>query len=263
MKVLFYGEYAVQLKKRLKKSSFGLSKKSGRNNSGKITIRHKGGGKKSLFRKVNFSKSLEKYKVGLVEKTEFHPKKRTFLNRVFDFLKKEHFYEVSGCNKVGSSRSRASIMQTSKNAFLGLNNRLSLSKIPVGTLVYNLVSDKEKISLASGCFCVVLQKTEDICKIKLPSNKVKKVSVKNFVNIGRVSNVLKKFEKLRKAGKSRWLNVRPSVRGVAMNPVDHPNGGGEGKKVGKLSPWGKKFGVASNKKKFKPLNAQKCKKFSF
>jgi len=236
MKTLFYGDCLVKVKKKLKKNSFGLSKKSGRNNSGKITIRHKGGGKKNLFRRASFSKNLETYKIGIVERTEFHPKKRTFLNRVFDFLKKEHFYEVSGCNKTESSLTKASVLQISKNASLNLNNRLSLSKIPVGTLVYNLVSNGEKISLASGCFCVVLQKTENICKIKLPSNRVKKVSIKNFVNIGRVSNLFKKFERFKKAGKSRWLSIRPSVRGVAMNPIDHPNGGGEGKKVGKLSP---------------------------
>jgi large subunit ribosomal protein L2 len=263
MKKLFYGEYPVQLKEKLKKNSIGLSKKSGRSNSGKVSIRHKGSGKKNLFKKVSFSKNLEDYRIGLLEKTEFHAKKGAFLSRTFDFLQKKHFYAITGCNKIESSFVKASVLQVSKNASLRLSNRLSLSKVPIGTLIFNLVNDREKISLASGCFCVVLQKTENICKIRLPSNSIKKVSIKNFANIGRVTNTSKKFERLENAGKSRWLGIRPSVRGVAMNPNDHPNGGGEGKKVGKYTPWGKRFGVSSNKKKFKPLSTQKLRGDTF
>jgi large subunit ribosomal protein L2 len=234
-KLIFKTDF-LKNKKKLKNNSLGLNKKSGRNSLGKITVNHKGGGRKKLFKKIDFLKNQNNYKIGILEKAEYCANRNSFVNRFFDFQKKKHFYDIAGSNKTGVLLKKGSIIKISKDSPLKLNNKLRLSEIPTGTIIYNLNNNKERICSSSGCFCVILQKTSKTCKIKLPSNKIKKISINNFASIGRVGNIFHKFRKLKKAGESRWLGIRPSVRGVAMNPIDHPNGGGEGKSVGKLSP---------------------------
>merc|ERR1712072_1407749 len=102
------------------------------------------------------------------------------VNRFFDFQKKKHFYDIAGSNKTGVLLKKGSIVKISKDSPLKLNN------------------NKERIFLSSGCFCVILQKTSKTCKIKLPSNKIKKISINNFASIGRVGNIFHKFRKLKK-----------------------------------------------------------------
>jgi len=163
--------------------------------------------------------------------------------------KKKHFYELSGIKKDGFDPLKpGSIKKIIKKKTQKLGNCIPFKEIPVGTFVFNIHNKKEKISLSAGCFAVILQKNKKICRIKLPSNKIKDFPIKNFAVIGRCNNINHHLKNFEKAGRSRWLGIRPTVRGVAKNPVDHPNGGGEGKKVGKLSPWGKKKGISSLRK---------------
>lgn len=122
-------------------------------------------------------------------------------------------------------------------------NSLPLHAVPEGNIVYNISVKPFKsaqISRAAGTFSRLEDKTSENVKLKLPSGKQKLVSSTSFATIGIVSNEFNYLVRYGKAGKSRWLGIRPSVRGVAMNPIDHPNGGGEGRKSGKsVSPWGK------------------------
>ena len=130
---------------------------------------------------------------------------------------------------------------------------MPLEKIPVGTYLYNVSAKQNKkaqISRSAGTFSFLKEKNLFQALLELSSGKEKSISTKCYATIGFVSNELKFLSQLGKAGRSRWLNIRPTVRGVAMNPIDHPHGGGEGKKSGKgKSPWGKpvKKGKIKNK----------------
>merc|ERR1712146_736817 len=136
---------------------------------------------------------------------------------------------------------------------LKIGNRCSLKSIPTGTIISNveIMGDKYKrqsflnkvaVAKAAGCFCVLVQKSSDSCLIKLPSGSYKKLGLDSFATVGISANAYHNLKILKKAGKSRWLNRRPKVRGVAKNPVDHPHGGGEGKSSGgrpSVLPWGR------------------------
>lgn len=120
---------------------------------------------------------------------------------------------------------------------------MPLSKIPVGSLIHNISKNpKQKgiYSRSAGTFSLLIEKGSKTCKIKLSSNKIISISIDNFATLGIVSNEFSFLTTIGKAGRARWLNKRPTVRGVAMNPIDHPHGGGEGKKSGiRKTPWGK------------------------
>jgi large subunit ribosomal protein L2 len=200
---------------------------------------------KKCHKKNPLSVSYNFYR-GVVEKFEHNPKKNTFLLKIFDFDKRQHFYTTSVSNLVIGS-----FVISNYQVKIKLGNRCSLKNIPTGTVVNSvefgltkLIFDKRLISRSAGSFCQLLQKTNDYCLLKLPSNRFKRVCVHNFATIGLVSNLGFKSVCLNKAGRSRWLSNRPRVRGVAKNPVDHPHGGGEGKSSGgrhPVSPWGKRL----------------------
>jgi large subunit ribosomal protein L2 len=134
-------------------------------------------------------------------------------------------------------------VQSGPNAQIKIGHSLPISKIPIGSFIHSVLLTTTKpsqIARSSGTFSKITQKTLTQAKIKLSSGIERFISTKCYATIGIVSNELFFLQKLKKAGHSRWLNKRPSVRGVATNPIDHPNGGGEGKKSGMgRTPWGK------------------------
>lgn len=220
----------------LKQKLTGKKNLAGRNHSGQITIYHKGGGAKKTYRKLNFFQHFNSTKV--VCALEHDPNRNAFIAATFDFLNFSFSYILAPKNlKVGD------IIKSGLEIEPSLGSSLPISVIPIGTIVYNLslkMFDKGKLSRSAGTFSIIKEKTAKYALIELSSGKQKYLSSKCFASIGEVSKELYFFTRLGKAGRSRWLNKRPTVRGVSMNPVDHPHGGGTGKKSGNLkTPWGK------------------------
>jgi len=226
----------------------GLKTSNGRNNSGKITIRHKGGGHKKKYRIINFNRN--KNSTGIICSLEYDPNRNAFISSVFDLLFESFFYILSpnGLN-IGE------IIKSGDNVEPQLGYSLPLSQIPAGSIIHNIALKRNKfsqLSRAAGTFSNLEKIKNNKATIKLSSGKKQNISIHCYATMGFVSNDLFFLTKLGKAGRARWLNKRPSVRGVAMNPVDHPHGGGEGKKSGKgKTPWGKfvKKGATSRTKK--------------
>ena len=212
----------------------GLSKTGGRNNLGRITSFHKGGGHKKKYRVIDFKRIV---KAGEVQSIEYDPNRSAFiaLNKTSDGT---YFYTLAP-----KDLKKKDLIESSESNFK-IGNSSLIKNIPIGTLIHN-VSLKEgkkgQLSRAAGTFSQLIQKGEKKAKIKLSSGEIKLVSLNCHATIGIVSNLDHKNKNLGKAGRSRWLNIRPTVRGVAMNPVDHPHGGGEGKTSGgrpSVTPWG-------------------------
>lgn len=230
----------TQVNKRplLKSEIIGLTKTAGRNNSGKIASRRKGGGHKRKFRKINFVRSSSY--TGIIFSLEYDPNRSANIASVFDYKNKNYFYILAPKNlKIGD------IVKSGVDAEVKNGHTLPLSKIPVGSLIHNISpksNTKAQISRSAGTFSQLVEKTAKTAKIRVSSGEYRKLSIDCLATIGRVSNEDILLTTLGKAGRSRWLNKRPKVRGVAMNPVDHPHGGGEGKTSGgrsSVSPWGK------------------------
>ena len=216
----------------------GKKKSNGTNNSGKIVCRRKGGGHKRRLRIINFNRV--KPSVGVITTIEYDSGRSSNIASVYDFLNKEYYYILAPLNiKIGDIvRSGSNI-----NSFNG--NSLPISKIPVGSMVHNVSTKfgkKAEISRSAGTFSKIIGKTPSTSIIELSSGEQRYLSSKCFATIGIVSNDSWFLTTVGKAGRSRWLNKRPKVRGVAMNPIDHPHGGGEGKTSGgrtSVTPWGK------------------------
>lgn len=226
----------LEKKPLLKKHLKGKINSSGRNNYGSITVRHKGGGHKKKYRTLDFFR--KKPSTGIICSIEYDPNRNANIASIFDSSLSKFSYILAPKNlKVGD------IVKSGPNAETKNGHSLPISKIPVGSYIYNISSKPQKqaqISRSAGTFSQMTEKTLHYAKIELSSGEQRLVSVKCYATIGIVSNEFAFLVKLGKAGQSRWLNKRPSVRGVAMNPVDHPHGGGEGKKSGNgRTPWGK------------------------
>nr|YP_010516741.1 ribosomal protein L2 [Haslea karadagensis]UXN44284.1 ribosomal protein L2 [Haslea karadagensis] len=214
----------------------GIKNSSGRNNLGKITVRHHGGGHKQKYRKISFSRNYES--TGIITSIEYDPNRNTNIASVYEFLKNNFFYILAPKNlTIGT------IVQSGIDAEPMTGNSLPISKIPEASFIHNVspkVSKKGQISRSAGTFSILKDKTMNSARIKLSSGEQRLISPQCYATIGIVSNEAFSLTQRSKAGHSRWINKRPSVRGVAMNPVDHPNGGGEGKTSGKaFTPWGK------------------------
>jgi large subunit ribosomal protein L2 len=220
----------------LKKFIKGMKNSSGRNNSGKITVRHKGGGHKKNYRTLDFFRNTPS--TAITCSIEYDPNRKANIAAIFDIFLQKFSYILAPKNiKIGD------IIKSGPNAETKNGHSLPISKVPVGSYIYNVMPAPKKpaqIARSAGTFSQITEKTLEYAKIKLSSGEQRLVSVKSYATIGTVSNEFAFLEKLGKAGQSRWLNKRPSVRGVAMNPIDHPHGGGEGKKSGICrTPWGK------------------------
>lgn len=203
----------------------GFKRAMGRNNTGRITTRHKGGGHKRLFRDIDFS--FDKYDIPFVVKSvEYDPNRSGFIGLVAYKDGEKRYVLLHNTAKVGES------YIVSEKAPQTPGNRLPLREITVGTFIYNVelkYKGGAKLARSGGDYAEVLAKDGGYVDIKLPSSEVRKVPANAWATIGEVSNNENRLVNLGKAGRSRWLGIRPTVRGTAMNPVDHPHGGGEGR----------------------------------
>ena len=229
-----------------------LPKRAGRNKQGKITMRHQGGGNKKLYRMIDVCQN--KLDVpAKVESLEYDPYRTAFIALIL-YRDGDRKYILASKNlKVGDE------IIFSQNTPLKDGNRLELKNIPVGYLIYNIELNKGKggqLARSAGSYAEILAQDGDFTHLKLSSKEVRKVRGENFASLGQVSNSDHNLVVIGKAGRSRWLGIRPTVRGSAMNPCDHPYGGGEGRsKRGTKKPktkWGKVTGgrKTRNKKKW-------------
>jgi len=219
----------------LKQIKKGFKNVSGRSTtSGHITTRHKGGGVKKNYRFINFSNLNS---VNLVLTTIYDPNRSAFVSTNYDLLSKQF------CNTIATHLVYpGSIVICSDNiSELKLGYRTSLHNIPTGSVIHNISLNENKgvIVRSAGTFGQIVQKTLLICKIKLPSGRIKDFSIKSYATVGVVSNLQNNLVITGKAGTSRLLGNRPSVRGIAMNPVDHPHGGRTNGGMPSVTPWGK------------------------
>ncbi|HEX7675155.1 MAG TPA: 50S ribosomal protein L2 [Bdellovibrio sp.] len=213
-----------------------LTKKGARNNHGQITIRHQGGGHKRKYRLIDFKRTKLEVPAKVVS-IEYDPN-RTSRIALLSYADGEKAYIIApvGLN-VGDT------VLSSEKADIKPGNALSLSAIPVGTVIHNIELRPGKggqICRGAGASATLAGKGDKYCQVRMPSGELKQVLSVCRASIGQVGNTDNENIALGKAGRSRWRGIRPTVRGMAMNPVDHPLGGGEG--VGKghhpVTPWG-------------------------
>jgi large subunit ribosomal protein L2 len=231
----------------LKNKIKGKKNSSGRNTSGRITIRHKGSGHKKKYRQINFKRNYES--VGITTSIEYDPNRNAFIAAIYDLNKNKFFYILAP-----QTLKTGDIVKSGINLEAKLGYALPINEIPVGSFLNSISTNFNKpaqITRSAGTFARLKEITFNSAKIELSSGEHKIIPYNCYATIGIVSNELYFLTQFGKAGRSRWLNCRPTVRGVAMNPVDHPHGGGEGKKSGKgKTPWGKpvKTGCTSRSK---------------
>ena len=209
----------------LKALTTGFRRGSGRNAFGRITTQHKGGGHKRSFREIDFR--FDKINIpAKVETVEYDPNRSGFIG-VICYADGERRYNLLPQGiKVGDT------VITAEDAPLKAGNRTILRKLPVGTFVYNIELQPNggaRIARSAGNYAEVVANDRGQSHLKMPSGEIRKVSENVWASIGAVSNEEYKHRNIGKAGRNRWLGVRPTTRGTAMNPVDHPHGGGEGR----------------------------------
>ncbi len=225
-----------------------LNKKAGRNAQGRITVRHRGGGHKRLYRIVDFKRDKDGIP-GTVATIEYDPN-RTANIALINYADGEKRYILAPAGlKVGDK------IESGPEADIKIGNALPLANIPVGTVIHNIELKPEKgaqMVRSAGASAQLMAKEGNYAHIRLPSGEVRLVHIRCRATIGQVGNITHENIKIGKAGRSRWLGRRPSVRGVVMNPSDHPHGGGEGKSTAgrnPVTPWGKPaLGVKTRKK---------------
>tara|TARA_B100001123_G_scaffold259163_1_gene288779 strand:- start:306 stop:1136 length:831 start_codon:yes stop_codon:yes gene_type:complete len=223
--------------KPLKSLSFGKNSTGGRNNLGRITSRSKGAGHKNKYRQVDFYRKKDDMKAK-VERIEYDPNRSSYLALIK--------YE-DGTNSYILAPEKIAIgdeVVSGRNKEIKIGNCMPLCDIPAGTAVHNIELSPNgggKLARSAGASAQISGIDENYCIIKLASGEIRKVFSLSRATIGSLSNSEHQNIKIGKAGRNRWKGKRPSVRGVAMNPVDHPHGGGEGKTSGgrsPVSPWG-------------------------
>lgn len=225
-------------KKKIKKLVKGFYRAHGRNNQGKITARHRGGGHKRLYRKISFDRSDLKYNRSIVESIEYDPNRSCNIALIKN-NDNSYSYIISP-----EGLKKGMIIHSGNINKINIGDSLPLRHIPLGSYIHNISLYKNKggqLIRSAGTYGQLIQKDHKYAKVRLQSNEQRLFFLDCFATIGTVSNLDHKNIKLGKAGRSRWLNKRPHVRGVAMNPVDHPHGGGEGKTSGgrpSVSPKG-------------------------
>lgn len=224
--------------KPVKKLTQGLTKSGGRNNTGRITARRRGGGHKRTYRMVDFKRI--KFDIpAVVERIEYDPNRTAFIALVK--------YEDGELSYILAPQRLAEgdTVISSAKADVKPGNAMPLSAIPVGTIIHNIEMKQGKggqIARSAGTYAQLVGRDRAYAIIRLGSGEQRLIRGECMATVGAVSNPDKSNTKLAKAGRNRWLGKRPSVRGVAMNPVDHPHGGGEGRTSGgrhPVTPWGK------------------------
>ncbi|MFH1759371.1 MAG: 50S ribosomal protein L2 [Patescibacteria group bacterium] len=244
----------ITTKKPLKALVKQLKKTGARNNQGRITMRHQGGGHKRLYRMVDFKQ--ERFDIpAIVEEMEYDPNRTAFIARILykDGLRSYVLAPIG--IKVGSK------IITAEKTPVKIGNRMSLKNIPIGYHVHNIELQRGaggRLARSAGSSAQVLAHSDGYTDLKLSSREVRKVSWNGLATIGQVSNSDQRLVNIGKAGRSRWLGIRPTVRGSAMNPCDHPYGGGEGRQPrGTKRPkdkWGNVTGGRKTRKKNKWSN---------
>ena len=223
--------------KPIKMLTVGKKSSSGRNNLGRITSRRRGSGHKQKYRKIDFYRNKHDVEA-VVERIEYDPN-RTCHIMLLKYIDGQKVYMLAPQNiKIGDK-----VVSGSKKE-IKIGNCMPLHDIPVGTAIHNvemIPGGGAKIARAAGTSVQISGSDGEYSIIKLTSGEIRKINSRGKATIGILSNPDQKNIKIGKAGRNRWLGIRPSVRGVVMNPVDHPHGGGEGKTSGgrnPVSPWG-------------------------
>ncbi len=224
MTTISFGDF-ITTNEPVKSLTHGFRRQMGRNHHGKVTTRHKGGGHKRLFREIDFT--YNKVDVPYtIKSVEYDPNRSGFIGLAQYQDGEKRYVLLPQSVKVGDVR------VTSSNAEQLPGNRLQLKNINTGTFIYNVEVKPlggAKLGRSAGNYVELIAKDAGMVDIKLPSTEVRKVKDTAWASIGEVSNSENRLVNLGKAGRSRWLGIRPTVRGTAQNPVDHPHGGGEGR----------------------------------
>ncbi len=244
-------DFSSLSKKRPEKSlTSSLNSRAGRNAQGRITRRHSGGGHKRLYREIDF-KRLKDNIPAKVAHLEYDPNRSARI-ALLNYADGEKRYIIAPLKlKVGDE------VMSGEKADIKAGNCLPIANIPVGTIIHNIELKPGKggeMARSAGGYAQLLAKEGEYANIKLPSGEVRLVSMKCRATIGQIGNTSHEIIDLGKAGRKRWLGIRPTVRGTAMNPIDHPHGGGEGKNKSSgrdpVTPWGKPtLGYRTRKKK--------------
>ncbi|MEY2715976.1 MAG: ribosomal protein, partial [Planctomycetota bacterium] len=215
----------------------GKSSSGGRNAHGHITVRHKGGGHKKLYRIVDFKR--RKFDVeGVVERLEYDPNRTAWLALV-KYSDGEHAYILAPQRLAVGDK-----VMAGDRADIKPGNALPIRNIPVGTIIHNVELKPGKggqLARSAGTYVQLVGKDQGFALLRLSSGETRRVMADCLATIGAVSNPDHANQNIGKAGRTRWKGIRPTVRGIAMNPVDHPHGGGEGRTKGgrhPVSPWG-------------------------
>lgn len=224
--------------KPVKALTVGSFHRAGRNNKGRITARHRGGGHKQSYRKIDFKRNTFDAPA-VVERIEYDPNRSAFIALVK--------YEGGELSYILAPQRLAigdSVVSSTK-ADIKPGNALPLENIPIGTIIHNIEMKQGKggqLARSAGAYAQLVGRDGDYAIVRMKSSEQRLIHMKCMASIGAVSNPDHSNQKFAKAGRMRWRGKRPTVRGVAMNPVDHPHGGGEGKTSGgrhPVTPWGK------------------------
>ncbi len=223
---------------------------AGRNNQGKISVRHRGGGNRTKYRIIDFKRDKDGIPA-VVKSIQYDPNRSAHI-ALLAYADGEKRYILAPLGLTAGDK-----VVSGKDADIKAGNCLPLENIPVGTTVHAIEMQPGRgaqIARAAGISAQIMAKEGAYATIKMPSGEMRLIPVKCKATIGQVGNVENAIIRVGKAGKSRYFGIRPTVRGSAMNPVDHPHGGGEGKSPvghpGPMTPWGKKaLGYKTRKKK--------------
>ncbi len=226
------------------------SKSGGRNNGGRITTRHKGGGHKQRYRVIDFKRDKDGVP-GTVERIEYDPNRTSHI-ALIKYADGERRYIIAPSGLKAGDAIRSGL-----EAPISVGNAMPLRNIPVGSTVHCIelkIGKGAQLARSAGASAQLVAREGDYATLRLRSGEMRKVHAECRATLGAASNAEHNLRKLGKAGASRWRGVRPTVRGVVMNPVDHPHGGGEGRTSGgrhPVSPWGtptKGYKTRSNKR---------------
>jgi len=210
-----------------------FAKSGGRNNRGHLSIRHRGGGHKKMYRTIDFRRNKLDI-TGIVETIEYDPNRSSNISLI-KYLDGERRYIITPLDlKVGQA-----IISSDKVVDILPGNSTLLRNIPLGTVIHNIELQKDKggqIVRTAGAGAQILAKEGDYAQVRLPSSEIRRVHMNCRATIGQVGNLDHQNIVIGKAGRTRWMGWRPHVRGTAMNPIDHPHGGGEGRSKGGRHP---------------------------
>ncbi|KAA3603009.1 MAG: 50S ribosomal protein L2 [Calditrichaeota bacterium] len=214
-----------------------LKKSGGRNSRGRITSRHRGGGHKRAYRIIDFKRDKRDIQ-GEVKTIEYDPNRSARIALVVYADGEKRYIVAPHQLNVGDK------VMAGEAADIQVGNALPLGKMPLGSIIHNIelkIGKGSQLVRSAGTMATLVAKEGKYALVKLPSSEVRRIDLRCYATIGQVGNIDHGNESFGKAGRSRWLGIRPQSRGVVMNPVDHPHGGGEGKTSGgghPRTPWG-------------------------